>query len=750
MAPPTLQEQAQDPAQLSPASGARPTVRVFLISGLLLFLELACIRWFPARVLFLTYFTNTVLLACFLGMSIGCLAAGQACDYIVKTPLLLAIAMAAAQLVELQAQRLYRVVDVGNQNSPQLVFFGTEYGRVDPAKFSVPIEFLCGVFFALIALSMVGPGQELGRALKQVPNRVQAYSSNILGSIAGILLFAACSLWSLPPRWWFTSISIGLAFLIIPRWQSWPARRMVLVLLSLICVTWFALPGVNSTGVHQTYWSPYYRIDYNSKIREIWTNLIGHQSMVSRDTQPLRAATYDLPYALRRDAGAPTPGNVLIIGAGSGNDVSAALRWGAAHVDAVEIDPLIQQLGARYHPEHPYQDPRVSSYIEDGRQFLRQTDRHYDVIVFALVDSLVLHSSYSSIRLESYLFTRDAFADVRRHLSPGGMFAMYNIFRRGWIDVRLQKLLQTSFGPDSMVFPLPYQARVAAESPIGFTLFLAGDISRLRDQFNRSGNYAYIPDAPDHIPNGFDHHAVPNRASFAVAPAEVEVIPNLRVPTDEWPFLYLRSASIPGVSLRGIAVMATVAFCLLAVFMRRDYGGITRSGQILTMFFLGAGFMLIETKAVVQMALLFGSTWMVNCLVFTAVLLMILLANLWVMRRPPQRLWPVYALLFCALIMNVVVALNAFLGMQPLTRTLLSCLLTFSPIFFAGIVFATLFNRSTTPHVDFGANVAGAMIGGFAEYASMLVGFRLLIVLAAAFYALSALSWARFGRRIWS
>ena len=50
------------------------------------------------------------------------------------------------------------------------------------------------------------------------------------------------------------------------------------------------------------------------------------------------------------------------------------------------------------------------------------------------------------------------------------------------------------------------------------------------------------------------------------------------------------------------------------------------------MFFLGAGFMLVETKAVVHMALLFGSTWMVNSVVFFAVLVMILLANLFVLQ----------------------------------------------------------------------------------------------------------------------
>src|SRR5436189_6039954 len=83
------------------ASRSRAGTELFLVSLLILFLELACIRWFPAHVLFLTFFTNTVLLACFLGMSVGCLAAGRQRNYLAWTPALLALALAAAHGVEM-------------------------------------------------------------------------------------------------------------------------------------------------------------------------------------------------------------------------------------------------------------------------------------------------------------------------------------------------------------------------------------------------------------------------------------------------------------------------------------------------------------------------------------------------------------------------------------------------------------------------------------------------------------------------
>src|SRR5262245_45451757 len=131
---------ATEPTPPTPAS-SRALGELFAISLLILFLELACIRWFPAHVIFLTFFTNTVLLACFLGMSVGCLAAGHRRSYVHWTPLLLAVAVAAGYGIEAlmywgQAEKFIQVSNQGKQ----LVFFGTEYGDYDPAKFRIPIE----------------------------------------------------------------------------------------------------------------------------------------------------------------------------------------------------------------------------------------------------------------------------------------------------------------------------------------------------------------------------------------------------------------------------------------------------------------------------------------------------------------------------------------------------------------------------------------------------------------------------------
>src|SRR5271170_7337837 len=100
---------------------------LFVVGFLVLFLELACIRWFAAYVVFLQFFTNVALLASFLGMSCGCLAARRRQDWLGYFPLIALVAILTA-LATLTAFHTWSglVVDVGGQRSPQEVFFGTE------------------------------------------------------------------------------------------------------------------------------------------------------------------------------------------------------------------------------------------------------------------------------------------------------------------------------------------------------------------------------------------------------------------------------------------------------------------------------------------------------------------------------------------------------------------------------------------------------------------------------------------------
>jgi len=742
----------------------RDGFELFLVSFLILFLELAAIRWFPAHALYLTFFTNVVLLACFLGMSVGCLAASHRRNYLRWTPLILVVGMATAHIVEITSGQF--VQNGIDRPSPEVVFFGNAYRMPDLFRYPVPVEVMGGFFFVVIALAFIGLGQELGRALNRWPNRVQAYTINITGSIVGIVLFGACSWLHLSPFWWFGLTAVGLAyFYFVSPVHRVRAKFMVLgpvlglLLLSIVALASYRIIYNDFQGQRESrqIWSPYNRIDFKPYDLSLSVNLMFHQSMVSRND---KYPAYALPHLLNRDAGRPPFADVMIIGAGSGNDVSRALQWGAKHVDAVEIDPAIYRLGTQYHPDHPYQDPRVEVHLDDGRNFLRASQRKYDLIIYALVDSLVLHSGYSNIRLESYLFTRQTFEDVKRHLKPEGNFVVYNYFREGWLISRLQKSLDEVFGAGNpLVLTLPYQKVMEpdADTADKFTVFFAGNTAPLRNAFTQQPEYLLRDDqAPGpNSPNGFMQPARFEQVSaqdqkssywqkFGLAtvtqPAE-----GLRIATDDWPFFYVRKPMMPSLSLRGILIMAGLALLLIFLFAPRrtaDQRAELRLGAPslnLQMFFLGAGFMLIETKAVVTMALLFGSTWVVNSIVFFAVLVMILIANLWTLKSNVKRLWPYYVGLLLTLGLNTIIPLDFFLGMNRTAQVLGACLLVFAPVMFAGVIFAASFKRTAEPDRAFGFNIAGAMMGGLAENSSMLLGFQYVVVVAILFYTLSAL-----------
>jgi hypothetical protein len=724
-------------------------------------------------------------------MSIGCLVARRPGRLISWTPAWLVLALGLGLLVDANSDDLLVVFSVGNQANPEEIFFGTEHAAVHQPAITIPIEVVGGVFFLLIAAIMAGPGQEMGRAFNRVSDRTTAYTANLLGSLVGIGMFAASSYLRLPPLAWFALIAITLAYWLL-RKDSHPVQDTAtpapppsnlisLGSLAFILVLTAVTSGfVKGKSDQQTSWSPYYRIDYLPKFHGIKTNLIGHQVM-----EPLAnptVAPYALPYLFQRDVKTPDGKQawapfkrVLIIGAGSGNDVSRALNWlpKDAQIDAVEIDPVIQNIGSSLHPDKPFQDPRVKVTLNDGRNFLRKAPNEtYDLVIFALIDSLVLQSGYSNLRLESYLFTLESFKDVHRVLKPTGVYAVYNFLRKGWLACRIRDQLRAAFdGSDPVVMTFPPLPQISLEhfDSEGFTMFFAARpevLEPLRASFAGEKRYWYpwsvgvrtdtpacfSTTPPSELPKPVDGAtAFVDRVGNPLKPewmglqiAAVDEPAGMRRATDDWPFLYVREATVPWLTVRGVLLTLVLSVVLWFAFGgHKSLGGGEAApewGLMLRSFFLGAGFMLVETKAIVEMALLFGGTWMVNTVVFAAILIMSLVGNLYAGKVKPQKLEPYYLGLFLSLALVLVVPMKTFLGLDPTLQILSVCALVFTPIAFAGVIFATTFRRTTQPDRVFGANVAGALCGGLAENASVLLGFQLLVCVAIGFYLLSAVA----------
>jgi hypothetical protein len=798
----------------------RHTWELFIISFLVLFLELVCIRWFPAHVLFLTFFVNLVLIACFVGMSIGCLLAKSSTNHIYSTPYWLTLSLILALMIDRYSGLLVFSILMGDQSQTDLVYFGAEVAASPRNRlpFALPIEIFAAVYFALIVAIFVGPGQEMGRAFNRIPERTTAYSANLLGSLAGIIAFAVCSYFRIPPPAWF-----GIASIIILRWiwiqccsseknlsnniqitENYLSRRIIRTLFLVFSVL-LTIPtsGILNNQERLTTWSEYYRVDYIPANQMIVTNLIAHQLIEPQSRPPEAAIPYALPYLLQRELrhqnGTPAWPDfhrILIIGAGCGNDVARALLFTSnhtdLHIDAVEIDPVIQQLGVRYHTDKPYSDPRVHVTINDGRNFLRQApDATYDLVIFALVDSLVLQSGYTSLRLESYLFTLESFRDVRRVLKPQGIAVIYNVFRQGWIAARLREQLRLAFdGSEPVVIATPPRSEIRLSHFLPHTgiSFFAGReevLAPLREAFAPGPNQAVRFWYPWNV--GIQAEVDPNvprtrKAQFGATPPSMPPIGeeiadsqlddksnksptwiglypaivedsngSLRLATDDWPFLYTRFPAIPNLTLRSMILIAGLSVVLWWLYggwqmwrsespdsriqdaMRVEWGLLARS------FFLGAGFMLLETKAVVQMALLFGGTWMVNTAVFAAILLMSLLSNLYVIWAQPKRLEIYYGGLMLSLLAGLWITPAVFLGWPGGVQVLAACLLAFLPIAFAGVIFATTLRRTEQPDRLIGANIAGAILGGLSENTSVIWGFSGLLIVACGFYMISML-----------
>jgi len=657
---------------------------LFVASFLVLFLETAVIRWMPAYVRLLAYFSNFILLASFLGIGIGCLLAMRRRQLIAWFPLLLVGVIVAVDRLRLEVAL----------PSTSTIYFSS--GTAAPV---VPVEstLLLPLLFVAVAALFVTVAHRMGVELTRHPP-LRAYVINLLGSLAGVAAFALVSWLELPPVVWF-GIAAAAA---LPLLVDAPPIYVLDVRLPVAALN-IALLAISLVVVYRmergSLWSPYYRItvfqDRDDTVVEV--NHIFHQSMA-----PVahKEYFYQWPYAVFGD----TFDNVLILGAGSGTDVAAALQHGARHVDAVDIDPVILRLGAERHPDHPYSDPRVTIINDDARHYLRTTTKRYDLIVFALIDSLTVQSSFSGVRLESYMFTRESFEAVRDHLSPNGVMAVYNYFREKWLVDRLANSIATVFGAEPLAHVHQDRAYLG--------VILAGP---------RVAQLQHPPALPADVTAYGQSHA-PSPAHPLVR--DPSVIPA----TDDWPFLYMRAPELPRHYLAALALVLVVS--AIAVWFARDAG----AGWSWHFFFLGAGFMLLETKSIVQFALLWGSTWSSASLAIASVLVMALASALVASRVDIRRRGVVLAVLLTLVAVNYVVPVGRVTFASRALESLFYGALVFSPVFCAGLLFSASFKESSSAATDFGANLLGAIVGGTGEYLSLLAGYRFLLILVAACY----------------
>ena len=180
-------------------------------------------------------------------------------------------------------------------------------------------------------------------------------------------------------------------------------------------------------------WSPYNKLTIRNEhvggqpAIAVSANNVPYQNAVSLDAMRRGNPSYFYPY---RHVTRASLGNVLIIGAGTGNDVAVALSEGARHIDAVEIDPLLLLRVGQAHAESSL--PRAAGSACTSMTAVptwQDTHQRYNLILLALPDSMTALAGQSALRLESYLLTEQSLAAAKSHLAPGGTFAMYNYYQ---------------------------------------------------------------------------------------------------------------------------------------------------------------------------------------------------------------------------------------------------------------------------------------------------------------------------------
>lgn len=689
---------------------------LFLISLLGLFVELVFIRWVASELRILAFYKNFALIAAYLGLGLGFAYRRQ------KSALPLferyyfpLLAASVILILVLGRTSLSNLVMLNHANGQTYVWAGSVNidNPVVNALLDLPFYTFLFLLYLLITILFIPMGELTARkfaAFAPLPG----YTINVLGSLAGILLYTLISFLSWPPViWYLVGAVAGLYFL----WPQAVGRRMAVQAAFAVLPILFTLFW--PTGAERTLWSPYYRIDlrphsseetptlqlsYELSVNQAWhqylMNLAPGFVAQNYAAAPQYFDTYLAEYSAPYQASTSLD-EVLIVGAGTGNDVAGALRAGAKHITAVEIDPMILKIGQELHPEHPYADSqRVEQVVQDARSFFRRAPQQYDLIVFGLLDSHTLFSTAGSIRLDNFVYTAESLADARTLLKPGGLLAIsFGVDpKNDWVGKRLYRTISEVFGYSPQVYEFQDHA----------ILFLIAN-----------------QPLPAGLLDGVPH--VKARPDYTLSA-------DLRPVTDDWPYLYLQSPGIPTTYIVGLLGAVLISLFLIWRVMP-DFR------QFNAFFFLmGAAFFLLETKSITEMALLFGSTWIVNAVVIAGILLMIVVANMIVLRFQMSNPYPWFMALFAVLLFNYFVPVSSYLGLSLGWRVGLSGIAQVVPLFFAGMIFAITFGQTHSIENALGSNMIGSVLGGVLEYASLMFGIRSLYLLALAGYVLAMLA----------
>tara|TARA_B100000795_G_scaffold224725_1_gene180223 strand:- start:645 stop:3005 length:2361 start_codon:yes stop_codon:yes gene_type:complete len=652
-----------------------------------LYLELMIIRLHSSFFQIFAFFKNISLISCLLGLGVGYLL-GSKKIYSLKWVL---------PLLTFQICLMFFI-----KNTPIGPFFQnpvTEQWAMGQSYASGIVQFIIIYFFLILififnAMAFVPLGHLVSNLMSQ-QEKLKSYSWNLLGSLSGIILFSIMSLMWTPPSLWFLVGFIFIFFL-----QKKDLVNMAFSGISLIVIMFlFAIP---KSVYKDDIYSPYQIISVEHGAKNLAIKASNLWFQTPHDFTVDGWSSYLVPFKVFKK----TPQNVLVVGSGTGNDVAYALTQNVKSIDAVEIDPVIIELGKKYHPQKPYDSKKVQVIQNDARNFIQHTNKKYDLIIYGLLDSHTSLSGKGGIRLDSYVYTVNAFKEARKILSDDGYISLSFSVSIESLGVKIFQMLEEAFeGHKPKVF---YHLDIENDFQRGlYTFVIAKDPNKLFDNLDKT----------------LSEVSFFNNSSIEIDKS-----------TDDWPFFYMPNKVWP----KSYLVILLIIFISSYLFINKTVR-MNKNNFSFACFFLGAGFMLIETKGITELALVYGSNWFVVSIVISFILIMAFFANLMIIKKSKIKITTIYFLILASLLFGYYVTYLDLTNIPSvLLKFLIPAILTI-PIFFSGLAFSKQLSTEKLVGIALSSNILGAIFGGLLEYNSMYFGFRSLYLLGFTMYLLAFL-----------
>jgi SAM-dependent methyltransferase len=708
---------------------------MFWLSFMTLFVELLVIRWMSSEFRAFTVLKSFPLAACFVGMGLGSAVGND--KYYKWCPLFLLLFAAVTRILggtdlgvaPFPSTTTYSWLTVGSAASKASAAMGGEAGYM--AFFMVfVLVLLAGPFLLCFCM-----GTRLG-ILFSASRPLKAYIVNLAGALFGTFVFGAGSMLSVKPG---DLLYIPCLFFLIYLWKGTTKHRLLAVLPLVLTVAIGLWPD-HKPGVI-TAWSPYERIDMVPEMAprktaaggsedilvgyKLLANKVGQQAILDISEKDIASgalppdvveqelvdrATHRLAFKML-----DTPGEVLTVASGLGNDVDGALACGATKVDAVEIDPITLELGKKFNPHKPYSDPRVHAYCDDARHFINTTKNKYDVVRYAFLDSMTVLAQSSTSRLDNFVYTRESIASAMKLLKPNGIFFLSFYAKEPWFIHRLYWTIYEAAGYK----PLAFTYGISKANTDKNVFFVLGDAVK-------NGTLKLPADMPANLPGPF---------------ALVDNVPRPnRILTDDLPYIYFNPT---GPDLGYLAVVLEVL--AIALFAGRKVLTRKRGFYVWQMFFLGAAFILLELQSISRLSLLYGSTWLTSSIVISGILVMLLIANFFLLKYSKvlyQKLTWLYPCLAVAIGISYLLPVSALLQMGSLPTIgayVVITSFTLLPMLIAGLIFGSSFDQVKDPGTAIGYNLLGGVVGTLLEYFSSYLGISAMVLVSGGLYLISFL-----------